>query len=218
MPPKLDIAASIHRDFPWLEKIGEGDACLYQNVLEAMTARHYAVQAGAEQHAPCASILRKADAILAAVEDGRATGQVAWRKATDALRKYTVAMGCAEHQKMTTNSSALTDLSEAIDAVVLACVREAYEMWREARRSNPKRPEPKLTATAIRDYLAQAAVHPDYPRWPGAYDPKDRAWLAKQQDALVRTSLRRLVREGLLVATYGSSPDTGREVHMYEPA
>lgn len=71
------------------------DPCLKSVVKEALSARDFATDAGAERYKTCAKLLRVGDTILRSIEDGRATGPAAWKKAADALRKYTVALECA---------------------------------------------------------------------------------------------------------------------------
>lgn len=77
----------------WVDELG--DPCLQTVVVEALVARDFAEKYGAEKHPDCAAVFRSADTTLAQVADGRVTGDLAWRKASDALRKYTTAGECA---------------------------------------------------------------------------------------------------------------------------
>jgi hypothetical protein len=83
----------------WVDKLD--DTCLETTVIEALVARDYAIRMGAERHKPCKSMLRAADATLDQIADGRIVGRLAWKRAADALRKYTSAAECAHpsHQR-----------------------------------------------------------------------------------------------------------------------
>ena len=70
----------------WVQELAEDDLCLYTTVVEAIVARSFAVTCGASKKA-----LRAADLTLDQIADGRVWGAVAWKKAADALRKYTQA-------------------------------------------------------------------------------------------------------------------------------
>jgi hypothetical protein len=74
------------------------DDCLQEEVREAIDARSWAIDRGAEKHSSAAKLLRIGDEILARIEDGRLRGSVACRKAAVATRKFNTA---GEHAKPT---------------------------------------------------------------------------------------------------------------------
>lgn len=71
------------------------DECLKTTVIEALVARKYATDHGAEDNRNCAAALRSADVTLDNIESGKLSGKPAWKKAADALRKYNTAGECA---------------------------------------------------------------------------------------------------------------------------
>jgi hypothetical protein len=75
-----DVAGAIGLA-PWVQAID--NACLYEVVVEALTAR-----ASAVRHAGKRATIAAADTTLAMVADGRVTGDRACKKAAVALRKY----------------------------------------------------------------------------------------------------------------------------------
>jgi hypothetical protein len=73
------------------------DDCLHDVLVEALVARHNAVRSGAtDPRAPkvCREAISAADASVALIEQGRASGKSAASRAADAVRKYTDARAC----------------------------------------------------------------------------------------------------------------------------
>lgn len=66
---------------PWVE--GIKDTCLQAFVLEALVARRSAVKANGD-----AALIAAGDKTLEAIEFGRASGDVACRKAAYSIRKF----------------------------------------------------------------------------------------------------------------------------------
>jgi hypothetical protein len=86
---------------PWVQEISAVDQCLGRIVKEAMVARDAAVEAGAATKGAsrkCRAVFNSAENTIAAVRDGRIKpgSDAAWKRATDALRKYTSALDCAD--------------------------------------------------------------------------------------------------------------------------
>jgi hypothetical protein len=84
---------------PWVEDLSEIDPCLGRIVKEAEVARDAALEAGAATvRAPrsCRAVFRAGETTIAALRDGRvAPGTpAAWKRATDAVRKFTQALDC----------------------------------------------------------------------------------------------------------------------------
>lgn len=80
-PARLRTVATAIELAPWVQTID--NSCLYEVVVEALTAR-----ASAIRHNGAPGLIRTGDATLAAVADGRVTGDRACKKAAVALRKY----------------------------------------------------------------------------------------------------------------------------------
>jgi hypothetical protein len=81
------------KDLPdWLDTLD--DPCLETTVVEAIVARREAVRDGAENYPACKAALRSGDLTLDTIASGRVRGKAAWKKAADALRKYTSAGEC----------------------------------------------------------------------------------------------------------------------------
>jgi len=70
-------------------------SCLRELVAEALWARQYAVERGAEIDVTCRAVMKSADTTMEHIHDRRVTGDAACRKASAALRKYTTAAECA---------------------------------------------------------------------------------------------------------------------------
>lgn len=86
---------------PWVESISAADRCLGRIVKEAAVARDAAIDAGATRKtAPkkCRAIFVSAETTFEALKDGRIKPgkDAAWKRATDALRKYTNALDCSD--------------------------------------------------------------------------------------------------------------------------
>jgi hypothetical protein len=81
----------------WIER--SDDPCLYTILLEALVARSFAIRWGAMHDKSARGALDAADLTLRQIEDGRVSGEIAWYKATAALRKYTQAGERAQHVK-----------------------------------------------------------------------------------------------------------------------
>jgi hypothetical protein len=62
--------------------------CLREEVREAIDARSWAIDRGAERHPNSAKLLRIGDSILERIEDNRFHGDTACAKAAVALRKF----------------------------------------------------------------------------------------------------------------------------------
>jgi hypothetical protein len=78
----------------WVDRLD--DRCLETAVVEALVARRSAIRQGAERSGPaCRAALRAGDATLERIADGSIKGELAWKRAADALRKYTTAAECA---------------------------------------------------------------------------------------------------------------------------
>ena len=73
----------------WLQHI-END-CLREELREAIDARSWAIDRGAEHHSSASKLLRIGDDILERIEDGRLQGATACRKAAVATRKFNTA-------------------------------------------------------------------------------------------------------------------------------
>lgn len=73
----------------WVRQID--NACLQEEVREAIDARSWAIDRGAQRHPSGAKLLRIGDDILARIEDGRLDGIAACRKAAVAVRKFNTA-------------------------------------------------------------------------------------------------------------------------------
>lgn len=74
----------------WVQELVD-DRCLYTTVVEALVARQYAIDWGAREYKTEAKIFRAADNTLQMIADGRVYGEMACRKAADALRKFNTA-------------------------------------------------------------------------------------------------------------------------------
>lgn len=70
----------------WVETIS--DRCLYTTILEAYVARQFAIKWGARRYRDLGAIFDAAEKTLQMVADGRVTGELACKRAADALRKY----------------------------------------------------------------------------------------------------------------------------------
>jgi hypothetical protein len=79
----------------WVLKL---DDCLQNEVREAIDAKSWAIDRGADKHPSGAKLLRVGDDILARIEDGRLRGAEACRRAAVACRKFNSA---GEHAKST---------------------------------------------------------------------------------------------------------------------
>lgn len=95
MPHREDVVYA-----PWVNELWEQDPCLGRIVIEAVVARQAALKAGANKpEAPrsCRRAFESAETTLDAVRLGKvAPGtDAAWRRASDALRKYTTSLDCA---------------------------------------------------------------------------------------------------------------------------
>lgn len=77
----------------WVERLE--DSCLQQTVIEALVARWTAIKNGAEHHRACKAALVSGKTILENIATGRVTGELACKRAADALRKFTTAVECA---------------------------------------------------------------------------------------------------------------------------
>lgn len=77
------------------------NSCLQEEVREAIDARSWAIDRGAEHHPSAMKLLRIGDDILAKIEEGRLRGDVACRKAAVAVRKFNTA---GEHAKSTASA------------------------------------------------------------------------------------------------------------------
>lgn len=77
------------------------NACLYEEVREAINARSWAIDRGAKLHSSGAKLLRIGDDILARIEDGRLRDKDACRKAAVAIRKFNTA---GEHARSTAHA------------------------------------------------------------------------------------------------------------------
>lgn len=78
-------------DLPaWVNKLE--DTCLAITVMEALFARDSAIKAGALDNEDALEILKSGDATIDQIAYGRYHGQVACKKAADALRKYQQAL------------------------------------------------------------------------------------------------------------------------------
>lgn len=86
MPAKAARIAEAMKLAPWVDELD--DLCLYEVVLQALTAR-----VSAMRHNGDARIIAAGDAALDAVSSGRVTGDQACKKAAVALRKYTRSYG-----------------------------------------------------------------------------------------------------------------------------
>ena len=86
-----------HKNFlkypKWVEDLD--DECLKTGVIEALVARQSAIVHGALENRACKAVFSAAEATLDKIRDGSVTGEVAWKKADDALQKYTTARECA---------------------------------------------------------------------------------------------------------------------------
>jgi hypothetical protein len=71
------------------------DDCLASLMMEVLVARHKAIEDGANHKLACRGHFRSAEATLEQLQYGRLKGRDAWKKASDALRKYSVARECA---------------------------------------------------------------------------------------------------------------------------
>jgi hypothetical protein len=85
----------------WVSKID--NECLREVVREAIDAKSWAIDRGAEKRPSAAKLLRVGDDILARIEDGRLKGDVACRRAAVAARKFNTA---GEHAKSTASQVA----------------------------------------------------------------------------------------------------------------
>jgi hypothetical protein len=79
----------------WVLKL---DDCLQNEVREAIDAKSWAIDRGADKHPSGTKLLRIGDEILDRIEDGRLSGSEACRKAAVACRKFNTA---GEHAKST---------------------------------------------------------------------------------------------------------------------
>lgn len=80
----------------WVHAI-END-CLQNVVREAIDARSWAIDRGADKHPSGSKLLRIGDEALAAIEHGRSKGDAACKKAAVACRKFNAA---GEHAQST---------------------------------------------------------------------------------------------------------------------
>jgi hypothetical protein len=78
----------------WIKAI-END-CLRELLVEVFVAQFHAEEDGARNHPQCKAALKSAETTLQMIADGRVTGKQAWKKATDALRKFNTARECAK--------------------------------------------------------------------------------------------------------------------------
>lgn len=93
-----------------------------------------------------------------------------------------------------------------LDPVIVRVIYGIYGTWRQAKRYDPKRPEPCMTVGRIKDELDQRTVPENDYRF--ASD--------KSKTSMIRTSLTRLVREGKLAKSEGIGL-TGKPATCYEP-
>jgi hypothetical protein len=94
----------------------------------------------------------------------------------------------------------------AMREVCLALVQETYANLREGQ------PEPRLTVSFVREYLAQAGSVAGKP-----VPPAFRRSLPRQQTAMVRRALEALTREGLLVISLAPGHHKGTEARAFNP-
>jgi hypothetical protein len=87
-PARAAVVAEAMHLAPWVNNIE--NLCLYEVVLEALTARVSAVR-----HDGDPKMIAAGDATLEAISSGRVAGDLACRKAAVALRKYTRSYGQA---------------------------------------------------------------------------------------------------------------------------
>lgn len=85
MPAKASRISEAVRFAPWIYEL---DDCLYEVIVEALTARESAVRHGGNRKAIAAG-----DVILETIRDGRVSGSQACKKAAVAQRKYTRSYG-----------------------------------------------------------------------------------------------------------------------------
>jgi len=83
----------------WIEDIAAVDPCLGRIVIEAVVARDAAEKAGAahgESPKKCRKAFESADRTLDSVRLGVVSPNTdaAWKRATDALRKFTAVLDC----------------------------------------------------------------------------------------------------------------------------
>lgn len=108
-----------------------------------------------------------------------------------------------------------------LDAAILAEVHAAYADYRASRAKGIKSREPQISATLLRDVVFGGGgrtsrwVHEWYTDEAG--QERLKSYDRKQLETAVRSSLARLVKLGLLQVSYGTSPDTGKEIKLYEP-
>jgi hypothetical protein len=88
----------------WIEEIAEQDPCLGRMIREAVVAHDAAVNAGADKKTAskrCRDAFKSAAMTLDVLQRGavRPNTDAAWKKASDALRKFTQALDCAAPQQ-----------------------------------------------------------------------------------------------------------------------
>jgi hypothetical protein len=76
----------------WVDAID--NLCLRHIIVEGLVARRVALDHGALDHPKCRAVLEGADKTLDRIADGRVVGDIACKKASDALRKYNTACEC----------------------------------------------------------------------------------------------------------------------------
>jgi phage tail tube protein FII len=94
-----------HRDVtfdPWIENIRQEDSCLGRILIEAVVMKDAAVKAGAASRRASKKCFKKfesAETTLETIRTGKIkpNTDIAWKRASDALRKFTEALECVGH-------------------------------------------------------------------------------------------------------------------------
>ena len=67
----------------WINEFEQSDPCLFETLLQACIAKLTAERAGGNKHD-----IASGEKMLDRIRDGRSKGQVAWRQAASAIRKF----------------------------------------------------------------------------------------------------------------------------------
>lgn len=85
----MPLRAKDRKPPSWVEHVE--DDCLYTSLIEVFGARSRALRWGALRYKPSAKAFNSAEMALQMIYDGRVQGPTAWKKASDALRKFNTA-------------------------------------------------------------------------------------------------------------------------------
>lgn len=107
-----------------------------------------------------------------------------------------------------------------VEEKVLGFVNDMYRQYRNQREAGFRSAkEPSITSTLLIEYVRQYAMPPDLDAMLSARDLRDTKYARGRdpQKLAIYGIIEGLRKRGKLGSSRGLSPDTGRDVRLYEP-